>query len=82
MPPSACRDRSDLLNAKALSLHGIAAWPPGRTAPQNSLSKWTQRWLRSALPPARVLQLFAKNLLDVSTDHAQRNSYPLRSSPV
>src|SRR5262245_17590670 len=37
------QDRRNLLNGKALSLHGTPSWPVGRIVPRNSRAVWTEK---------------------------------------
>src|SRR5262249_13069911 len=37
------QDRRNLLDGKALSLHGTPSWPVGRIVPRTSPSRWTEK---------------------------------------
>src|SRR5205823_12373267 len=42
-PRDLLQDRRNLLDGKALSLHGMPSWPVGRIVPRNSPSAWTEK---------------------------------------
>jgi hypothetical protein len=42
-PGQLLQDRGDLLDRKALLLHGIPSWPSGRIVPQDSRCRWSEK---------------------------------------